>query len=465
MAFSSSSLLRLINAKGIIGSSSNYCMLGKWSARYRSSLFNLRGLSTATMPNQDSSPWLMLPPEIEAGTVSYKFYSVADNKVQTLCPIDKIRNLQLTCRGSSHGWLALLRPHHHEGGFYLRNPITGRYLHNPISGRLIKVPSILNLPTLFKDSFFLYNPISGRLIKLPSILNLATFFKDDMFGNLGSPRSITKVILSCSPDEDEDNCRAVIVRNSGYAMAFCCPGRSKEWTLMLDEDRDYKDCVYSARLKLFFTLNSNYYEPRIETWDLRDLSSPKLIKVDETNIKQGHFYSLFHTFVPLRCGTKEHLVVAKEDLLLVVQYIMEDVGPDGSCFEDSDDSYPGNCHHMTIGFDIFKYDDSEKGKFEYLDSSSLGDLAIFVGSHNHSVAIQATEFPGVKPNSIYFTDAYGTGNFQGLESYYNSQICGHDIGIYNYQDKTVSPCYYPCDASSVKPILPAPIWFYPSRTI
>ncbi|KAL3629326.1 hypothetical protein CASFOL_026548 [Castilleja foliolosa] len=78
-------LLRLICPKGI---------LGKWSARSCASLFNRRALCTAT----NSSPWLMLPPEIEAGKMSYKFYSIADNKVQTRCLSDEIRNLRLTCR-------------------------------------------------------------------------------------------------------------------------------------------------------------------------------------------------------------------------------------------------------------------------------------------------------------------------------------------------------------------------------
>ncbi|KAL3629324.1 hypothetical protein CASFOL_026546 [Castilleja foliolosa] len=420
MTFSSSSLFRLINAKCIVGSSS------KWSARSCASLFNLRALSTATATTaSDSSPWLMLPPEIKASTTSYKFYSLDDNKVQTRCLSDEIRNLRLTCRGSSHGWLALLSQH--------------------------------------DDGFFLYNPISGRHIKLPSILNLPTF--DAYEDILSSPRSVDKVILSCSPDEDEDNCRVLIVRNWLNTSAFCCPGRSKEWTLMLDENTDdkryYSDCVYSSRGNLFYAVDSG----RLETWDLGDLSSPKLIKVDKCILEEYYYFPSFKWFISkFLCGSKQHLVVAKEDLLYVVQYTMYEVAPDGACFDDEDDRCPIGCRYMTIGFDIFKYD-SEKGKFKYLDSSSLGDLAIFVGKHSHSVAIQATEFPGVKPNSVYFTDAYGTGNLNGDDSDYNRQICGHDIGIYNYQDKTVSPCYYPCDVPSVKMTLPAPIWFFPSRTI
>ncbi|KAL3629284.1 hypothetical protein CASFOL_026506 [Castilleja foliolosa] len=448
MAFSSSVTLPLICPKGKIGfSSNNYCMLGKLSSRSCASSFNRRDLRTAratamtaieAVPKQESSPWLMLPPEIEAGKTSYKLYSLADDKVETLCPSDEIRDLRLTCRGSSHGWLALLSQH--------------------------------------DDGFFLYNPISRRHIKLPSILNLPTYLCYHYKGILSSPLSVKKVILSCSPDEDEDNCRVVIVRDCGNQLAFCCPGRSKDWTLMFDENRDsYKDCVYSTKLKLFFVINFNIYGRRLETWDLGDISSPKLIKVDEFN-----YFTTIQSFLPYECLRIEkflrrkcvhikHLVVVDEDLLLVIQYIMFGVGPDGSHYEQLDERRPDRCGYMTIGFDIFKYDDSEIGNFKYLDRSSLGDLAIFVGKHSHSVAIQATQFPGVKPNSIYFTDGCYTGSLEGDESddeYDHDHFCGgggHDIGIYNYQDKTVSPCcYYPCDVQSLKTILPAPIWFFPN---
>ncbi|KAL3629496.1 hypothetical protein CASFOL_026718 [Castilleja foliolosa] len=146
---------------------------------------------------------------------------------------------------------------------------------------------------------------------------------------------------------------------------------------------------------------------------------------------------------------------------------MDRVAPDGSCFNYSDERCPDRCHYMTIGFEIWKYYPEER-KFKYLDSSLLGGLAIFVGLHSHSVAIQASEFPEVKPNSIYFTDGYCAGKLEGDDEDEDDDevFCrGHDIGVFNYQDETVSPCYYPCDAPSFKNILPPPIWFFPRRTI
>ncbi|KAL3629439.1 hypothetical protein CASFOL_026661 [Castilleja foliolosa] len=410
MALSSSVLLRSICPKSIAGSSSNYCLFFKWSARSGASWFNRRGVSTATaktaskaIQNQHSPPWLMLPPESEGGTTSYKFYSLTENKVQTCSPSDVIGNLRLTCRGSSHGWLALLSQH----------------------------DDVLNLPTL----------------PYVNILSSATY--------------VNKVILSCSPDEDEENCRVVVLRDCGNPMAFCCPGRSKDWTLMLDENTDdkryYVDCVLSTtRQNLFFGLTCSV---QLEIWDLGDLSSPKLIKYDYVEMENYDRLSSLERSATILLGKVNHLLLVKEDLLMVFQKVMEWVGPDGSCFNQYS---PNKYRRMTIDFDIWKYYPEEE-KFRCLDSSSLGGLAIFLGLHSHSVAIQASEFPEVKPGSFYFTDGYYTGRLGGDDDV----LCrgGHDIGIFNFQNKTVSPCYYyPCDVPSLKNILPAPIWFFPSRT-
>ncbi|GFP78959.1 hypothetical protein PHJA_000039400 [Phtheirospermum japonicum] len=91
---------------------------------------------------------------------------------------------------------------------------------------------------------------------------------------------------------------------------------------------------------------------------------------------------------------------------------------------------------------------------------SLDGLAMFVGM-NHTFALKASDFPGLKPDSIYFTDAH-----QLTSKYYG----GHDIGIFDFHDKTTSPCYYPIphfdddvlESSSITSIVPPPMWFTPS---
>ncbi|KAL3629409.1 hypothetical protein CASFOL_026631 [Castilleja foliolosa] len=454
---SSSSLHRPICPNGIFGSSSssNYCHFVKWSPKSCASSFKLRGLSTATattaiqaVQNQDSpGPWLMLPPEYEDGEISYKecktglrqlgkmtykFYSLFDNKLQTPCFDDEvIRDLPLVCRGSSHGWLALLGP---------RN-----------------------------EGFFLYNPITRRHIMLPSIFNLPKLSGDDILRTTSSTdwRDVQKLILTCSPDEDEENCRAVMINGFGNMLAFCCPGKSKEWTTMMRDEEErgnrfYDDCVYSASRKLLYGLTKSTELgvcDGLEIWDLVDPSSPKLIKVDKPDYCPAFELSLWWF-----CSPWEYLVVAGEDLLLVVQYTT-DVGQDGSCTKINQRPLPDNLSPKTVRFDVFKHN-PKKGRFKFVDSlSSLGGLAIFVGQHHDSVAIPASRFPELKSDSIYFTDGDWEGplDCHNLYKYDDERVGDRDIGIYNYKDKTVSQCYYPCDKTDVKKT--TPIWFFPSRTI
>ncbi|KAL3624276.1 hypothetical protein CASFOL_033092 [Castilleja foliolosa] len=143
--------------------------------------------------------------------------------------------------------------------------------------------------------------------------------------------------------------------------------------------------------------------------------------------------------------------------VLVTRYVLEHVTPDGSYVDCSDDS-ADNLPHMTVYFCAHKYD-TEKGDFVYMDS--LDGLAIFVGEQSDNVALPAANFPGLKPDSVYFTDTIGT-FFWMLEhpyySEYDAPYGGHDIGIFNYE----ASCYYPCDVKSIQRILPSPMWFFPS---
>ncbi|KAL6498599.1 hypothetical protein OROHE_026540 [Orobanche hederae] len=416
----------------------NYSIfLGKWTATGSGSYprgaprMNLSTVSSSPSKiSKNSSPWLMLPPPppaSEGGVMSFKFYSLAENKVLTLTGSEEKelttklrRDRRFRFRGSSLGWIALLNPHNLD--------------------------------------LFLYNPISRRHIKLPPIRKLPNL---PMY-----TRDVTKVILSCSPDEDEVNCRAMMIYNGIDALAFCWPGHSKEWTPIGEMrwwneckgeiwSRGYVDCVYSTREKVFFGL-STFGE--LESWDLQDPSSPKVIQVME--VDEDKIFTHFDDILNTVCKYKKHLVVTPEqDLLMVKQYAAECVAPDGSYLLYSED-----CFYMTKDFNVQKYN-PDKGDFEYVDGSSLGGLALFLGYHSHSVALPAAATPDLKPNSIYFTDAFEPeprGTFDVDYAGRPYEDGGHDIGIFNYEDKTVSSCYYPCDVGSLKRIMPPPMWFFPS---
>ncbi|KAL3623962.1 hypothetical protein CASFOL_032778 [Castilleja foliolosa] len=409
-----------------------YLMISNNPIRFYSKSFKSSFSSTSRIQKKSSScPWLMLPPAFEGGggsLMTHNFYSVPENKLITLTgsrekELTDVMSAELyhqgVLTGSSHGYLALFNKYNLD--------------------------------------LFLYNPISKRHIKLPPIHNLPLH-----------PKGLPKVILSCSPDEDYDNCRAIMMYTCSQMLAFCFPGRSKEWTPFGRTPCWFDECVYSSGQELLFVLTNDDY---LETWDLRGESSPRMIMSSK---KYAPTYSEEEEKLLLPWWKRlylpvDHLVVVDDDdhhLLLVTRYVIEHVAPDGShvyCFEDGKNKFP----HLTVDFNVYKYDPGKGGDdFTYVDS--LDGLSLFVGLQSDTVAFPASRFTGVKPDSIYFTDTIGTSYWKTSNpgySVYDAPFGGHDIGIFNYQDSTVSSCYYPCDLQSVHKILPSPIWFFPSSPI
>ncbi|KAG8376923.1 hypothetical protein BUALT_Bualt09G0114600 [Buddleja alternifolia] len=349
-------------------------------------------VSNGTFKSRISTPWLMLPPAFEGkgdddDNMVYKFYSLAENKVLNLtrrnnkCVGD---HEDIEFVSSSHGWLTL---------FNTRN-----------------------------CDLFLRNPLSGRRIKLPPIHTLH-IPEENLRGGYGC---VTKVITSCSPEEE--NCLVMMSFGTEDRLAFCSPSSSAaEWTPIGDlyhvddEDNDnltarvYQDFVYSSRQKLFYCITQ--WEV-LEAWDLQDMGSPKVIPmdypVDEENYPSEEEIEL------------KFLVVAEEsgDLFLVRRHIIPHMAPDGSYVDYClDKNAAENLPYKTTGFDVYKYD-PEKCAFRYMDSS-LDGLALFIGN-NHSFAVSAAsdEFSELKPNSIYFTEGHDLTPPKWICVPYG----GHDLG-------------------------------------
>ncbi|GFP95675.1 hypothetical protein PHJA_001711700 [Phtheirospermum japonicum] len=84
---------------------------------------------------------------------------------------------------------------------------------------------------------------------------------------------------------------------------------------------------------------------------------------------------------------------------------------------------------------------------------------MFVGM-NHSFAVPADEY-GLRPNSIYYTDANTRLiNPMDVRSPYHGDL---DMGIFDYENKTLSPCPYYDYSSHDDQNLATPVWFIPSR--
>ncbi|KAL6523912.1 hypothetical protein OROMI_031007 [Orobanche minor] len=310
---------------------------------------------------------------------AYKMYSLAEGRVLTLNKSkDDVIPEKGLLVGSSHGWLA----------FFDKN----------------------------SQHVFLSNPISGGHIKLPR-----------------SPYPWPcRVILSCAPGDDE-KCYAVSTKP---ALAFCQVGVSDEWTVF-DIPILYDDFTYCSTRKVFSFITPSKFEfdpygvrvvvlhddighveeHQIDYWEISNEEEVMMRPVDSTwfwalegpphSWKENEDVEL----LTKRCSQKLHLVHyhALPLPLIVVQFKM--------------------LYGMTRGFLVLQIDEGA-GIIKVVED--LKGLAIFVGM-SHSFAIPVPDTGTIlKPNSIYFTPS--TSLLDGFIS--------KDVGIFDYHNKTFSPCYY-----------------------
>ncbi|KAL3647781.1 hypothetical protein CASFOL_008749 [Castilleja foliolosa] len=421
-------------ARSIFSSSPSFIRLSQMVPKtFSSSPRFIRLIPTFKSPNfrrmttvsclKNPSPCLMLPPTFDDGSddMVYNMYDLAQNKVlkfnnKKLLPQENTRFV-----GSSHGWLALMDE---------RN-----------------------------NNFIITNPVTRRYVKLPRYMS-------NRFSDF-------KVIISC--DAEQEDCQAMIISN-GQSLAFCRLGRSPiKWSRLgapmrppptTHMPRFYKDLVYSSRHNLLFCIvNATYYD--FEAWDVA-YDPPRLrwenrgdLRIDSKRLCREK--NLLPSKTCLWCDTFRYLVFAEQtdQLFFVTRHIVPQMALDGSAMKDlAKNSYP----YKTVSFDVYKVDwklDGEGGRLSHVDGGSLDGLAMFVGV-NHSFAVLATEDNGLKPNSIYFTNDKELIPDKELypKEWIDWKQGDHDIGIFDYENKTVS-CYDPCDLQNFKRIT-EPIWFIPS---
>ncbi|KAL3647751.1 hypothetical protein CASFOL_008719 [Castilleja foliolosa] len=384
-----------------------------------------RMMSTTTVSGLNNpSPCLILPPTFDDGSddMIYNMYNIAQNKVlkfnnKKLLPEEVTRIV-----GSSHGWLALLDERNHD--------------------------------------LILTNPITRRHVKLPS-------YK-------GNPFSSFRVIISC--DAEQEECQAMMIYRA--SLKYCRLGRSPtEWTPLGARmcappitymTRDYKDLVYSSRHNLLFCIVNATYHYEFEAWDVA-YNPPRLHWQNREDLDAKRLCrdkNLLPAKTCLWCDTFRYLVFAEQtdQLFYVTRHIVPQMALDGSAMKDlAKDSYP----YKTISFDVHKVDwksGGEGGRLSHLDGGSLDGLAMFVGV-NHSFAVLATEDNGLKPNSIYFTNDKALIPDKDLfpKEWIDWKQGDHDIGIFDYENKTISSFYDHCDLQNYKRVTAEPVWFTPSH--
>ncbi|MCE3049734.1 hypothetical protein HAX54_045612 [Datura stramonium] len=85
------------------------------------------------------------------------------------------------------------------------------------------------------------------------------------------------------------------------------------------------------------------------------------------------------------------------------------------------------------------------------ETRELGDRAFFLGA-NASISVQASQFPGIKSNHIYFTDDF----FETYLAY--EEGGGLDMSVFNLADGSIQPHYESVSLSRFCP----PIWVTPT---
>ncbi|XP_019237327.1 PREDICTED: putative F-box protein At1g65770 [Nicotiana attenuata] len=103
----------------------------------------------------------------------------------------------------------------------------------------------------------------------------------------------------------------------------------------------------------------------------------------------------------------------------------------------------------TESFRVFKVDLAAAGKVT--ETRELGERAFFLGA-NASLSVQASQFPGIKPNHVYFTDDF----FESYAAFVEGG--GLDMGVFNLADGSIQMHYEGVSLSRVCP----PTWVTPT---
>ncbi|PIA56407.1 hypothetical protein AQUCO_00700614v1 [Aquilegia coerulea] len=132
---------------------------------------------------------------------------------------------------------------------------------------------------------------------------------------------------------------------------------------------------------------------------------------------------------------RRYLVESSGELLQVCRFTRFDV-VDDNIIKD----------FVNNGFDVFKLD---LVAFKWIKMNTLHGRVLFLG-RNSSYSLLASDFPGCKPNSVYFTDDY-------YERFVEDYGLGpRDMGVFNLEDGSHEPHYR---TGSKK--IPAHIWIEP----
>lgn len=307
------------------------------------------------------------------------------------------------CCGSSHGWLimaddflsiTLLNPFYIGGG-------------SKCGGGMIRLPP-LNYP--------------------PRLRFMMLIDEDEYISEL----SICKVVLSANPALAPEDYVVMVIYGVVKSLAFIRSG-DKDWTYVRGRTGCY-DVVYCNGK--IYAVDCSGILAHCDTTE----PVPRLRKMAPAPYPIHHLESDVEFY---------YLVESPQNQLLLVCRMMVHTPRDN----DNDPWF------QTTGFKIFKL--LVLGKLTaYVELKTLGDNALFLGD-NHSTCVPAVAsngFPGVQPNSIYFTDhALSYYTFQP-----NTLRVPADMGVFNLEDQSLGKYYDPDNNLFCLVCVTPPVWFLPS---
>ncbi|XP_060206847.1 F-box protein At2g26160-like isoform X2 [Lycium barbarum] len=285
------------------------------------------------------------------------------------------------------------------------------------------------LITVGKDEgeISLLHPFSGAQIQLP---HQNTTEHYEIIKTKEPWTFIKKAVLSANPSHISDYVLVVIEGNIGL-LSFWRPG-DLLWTRIKKPIyfRHSSDVVYFRGH--FYVVD---YSGCVRVCDVAGSEPTKsYITAQVTPWLDGKYYileSLGSLFVVLQDGVN-------------IRYVKDDGKRFSPC---EDDEKKTSYTYRTRNFLVFQIDLDACRATPTRDS---GDRAFFLGA-NASLSVQASQFPGIKPNHIYFTD-------NCLDAYIHFEGGGLNMGVFNIADGSIQPHYEGVSLSRVCP----PIWVTPT---
>ncbi|KAK1431311.1 hypothetical protein QVD17_07768 [Tagetes erecta] len=348
--------------------------------RFRSACSSWRN-STLQIPNHlpYQLPWLMLPRATNQHPQSNTrcFLSVSDHKIHSInVPEDSDHHRRC---GSSYGWLVVL------------DETPKISIINPLTQSKQELPPLSSFPN-----------VTCCLKEIGREYTIKTLDDDVYTCSVKEMRDsfIKKVVFSSSPSNEDVDYYALAILNQTGDLAYCRKG-DKRWKF-IDEANSfcedvvyYKDCFYAvSKHGTIAKCDVNGEEPNVS--------------FIETQRQVG--------------GDMQYIVKLKDELLLVTRYTELEFNMDQNKLD---------IVYKTSEFQVYKLAMNE---LKWESVSDLDGHALFLGE-NSSMAFCASDFPGCKPDCIYFTDDYSEWNYDGANG-------NHDLGVYDLGNGSIEVQVY-----------------------